>query len=396
MYMEAIKSLVDGQRELDQIVAKDTERKQLIRLAVVQALRLNGSINQKKNASREPTPTTISPNHEYELIINKLKQEHATKDKVFESKIETLKDELARLKQQIKEQNETVSAVQSMTNYNTKSRHSGNNINSSFSTSPYVSKLFNSKSYLSPTTNSLNKSISGSTSTATSLADVSTILSPIQPKRKVNLAATKPKRSYFNFNHMKKFHEEAMALGISTDIEVPIKKGNDQKLNVRGASVSNAVDSSSILGSLETSEVVKTPSKQVQAANTSVTNVTNFLTDGDEEEEDGETTFASANSTLNGQIPSSSSDEKGTKKKKKLQLWKSEATKITPSEDVNNNSPNKGLNLEDEETNTLNYYQDSNFLEDTETPKKLKRNARDRAASGRVTKKRKKNVFKID
>lgn len=69
---------------------------------------------------------------------------------------------------------------------------------------------------------------------------------------------------------------------------------------------------------------------------------------------EAEENFQSANTTL--------TEEAGLKKKKKIQLLSANASKVSLE------PQGKGLNVEDEDLNSLNYYHDDNFQEDHSSP----------------------------
>lgn len=184
----------DTKFELQAIEQEDQLRKKLISLAILKVITI----------SQPPTPqnNNINPNdnieeltkkcHNYEIIINKLKQEWTTKEKVSESKIEKMKDDINKLKQQIKDNTSNPTQNYNQTSLNSKRINNRNDFNSNrrltFATSPYLSRIMTSNSkgsssnYLSPTANSINKSIFAPDKRG------SNILSPIQQRQ-----ITKPK-----------------------------------------------------------------------------------------------------------------------------------------------------------------------------------------------------------
>lgn len=424
MLVQSFSSFADGEFELQNLRSLDTQRKSLIKLAIVQAINISNANRAKallqevlKAPSRVITPTpTGEPKsaHEYEIIINKLKQDATTKDKVYESKIELLRNEVERLKNQLY-QNPLLTAggMSSMsssaplsagtalfssqsnsisnTNFSFGGNHGhghGHGHGLSFSTSPYLNKV--ARNYLTPTINSLSKSIDSVAS-----PEGLRILPAIENKKKLiqqqqQGQKAKPKRTYTNFNTLKKLNS---AEGITSD---DIMNGRTLKqLNVPNARRKpGIVTVTTLLSSVASG--ISTPSKSKNVtSDEEMGSLSSFADDDDED------TFASANSTLSNSV-ASNGNTAGQKKKKKLKLWKSEATKVSiPKEadasipSTNNTSPNKGLNLEEEDLNTLNYYQDSNWTEESEfTPKKDQKKRTISDENG--TKKRKKNVFKID
>lgn len=168
MYTSLHKSQ-DLRADLVSIVHQDAQRKSLVRLAVLKALQLG---HKRFKTSSEGFESRIDELHtkkrEYEVSLSKLRQHYITKERIQELKIEQLHDEVSRLKLQLKGKANVSARPAPQPRKNT----------SVFSTSPYLSRAMSQpreqKSYLSPTINSLNKSV---------LAD-STVLSPIPVRKK--------------------------------------------------------------------------------------------------------------------------------------------------------------------------------------------------------------------
>lgn len=95
----------EKRRELDLLEEYDNSRKQLIRLAVLKVVALAGGKAEPSATGLvvEALEELIHKCHSYELTINKLKQDWNTKEKLSESRIEKLKDDLAKLRQQLKD-----------------------------------------------------------------------------------------------------------------------------------------------------------------------------------------------------------------------------------------------------------------------------------------------------
>ncbi|EMG48730.1 hypothetical protein G210_0649 [Candida maltosa Xu316] len=103
--------------ELLQILHEDAQRKDLIKQAILQVV-ANSYFNPPKMSPRasralnrsspkvSPTKSRAQPTaeetNEFEVRINNLKLEHSTRSKLQETKIEALKDENIKLKEQIK------------------------------------------------------------------------------------------------------------------------------------------------------------------------------------------------------------------------------------------------------------------------------------------------------
>ncbi|EGW34236.1 uncharacterized protein SPAPADRAFT_59665, partial [Spathaspora passalidarum NRRL Y-27907] len=97
--------------ELDQLQYHDQQRKSLIRLAVLRVhalLRHKHDIPVTKRKSGTPRKNDLeqlrAQLNEYELSINKLKQEHSTQLKLQQAKFDVLKEENSKLKSKLKSQ----------------------------------------------------------------------------------------------------------------------------------------------------------------------------------------------------------------------------------------------------------------------------------------------------
>ncbi|CUM53707.1 uncharacterized protein AC631_00753 [Debaryomyces fabryi] len=428
------------QREIQQLEQNDEQRKNLIKLSILKIFYQSKSnnkapshtIDNSNSASASRIAELTKKNHDYELTINKLKQLHTTKEKLQESKLESLRDEIGKLKQQLKDQTRNKLQVPTLSQFQPTLEPSSSRPSSAFSTSPYVNKImFNqgsgglAKNYLSPTVNSINKSIFASDSK-------SSILSPIQHKRKV-LVPTKAKREYTNYNSMKKQFEQngnlpqkestvepetpnkritrAASKKSSSPVTTPTRHSSNNT-NRSSPSVQTADLTPSrlpnngelfddkmrslddVINKSFTSANASEAENDAPDANSTTIESISSRTTGRGTHMSEDETFASANSSL------AKSSEKKDKKKKKLRLWKSEVSKVSISSpnDKTSKNRNKGLHLEDEGLNTLNYYQDENFLNDNnDTPKMSRKRKNDESETTPLTfKKKKKNVFKID
>lgn len=431
--------------EIQVLEYEDKQRKDLLKLAVLKIFHLSKSSGQglPKTIDNSDNPNTsriadlTKKNHEYELAINKLKQLHTTKEKLQESKLESLREEIGKLKQQLKEQPHNKYQVPTLVQFQPNIEHNISRPTSAFSTSPYVNKImFNqgsggpSKNYLSPTINSVNKSVFVSDSK-------SSILSPIQQKRKA-LAPAKAKREYTNYNSMKKQFEQNGQLPQRQETVEPETPNKRITRSVTKSESSPALTptrspiNSNRMSASPSSQVVTntafTPTKTVNngklfddrmkslddVINKSFTSANTSEAENDIPDANSTTiesttsrtpninaqvseddTFASANTSL------AKLSDKKDRKKKKLKLWKSEVSKISISSpnDKKYNAHSKGLHLEDEGLNTLNYYQDENFFnENNDTPKvsRKRRMNEETESTPLVFKKKKKNIFRID
>ncbi|CAH2353048.1 hypothetical protein CLIB1423_09S01640 [[Candida] railenensis] len=444
--MSFTRSFVESEKELDSIIRSDIERKSLIKLAVVQAINTCQKYKQNITKDRVAEETVDhKSSHDYDLIISKLKQEHATKEKIYESKIEALNEEIEKLKDStFSEPSSQISRPSSAGLSSTSTSRPG----LSFSTSPYLNKLSStSRNYLSPTINSLSKSIASVPSPDDHLG--STILSPIQAKKKVSMhqqANPKPKRTYTNFNTLKRMNPGGPSIDdiIKGRVLKQLNVPNARRAHVIQNNPSNASEPPTTTVITATSVTTTrsepgTPSKpstnQNEAETENGLESANIGSSFDESQgpfsaatsmaTSDDDFYASANSTLNNlEVGQQNKDDSSSKKrtKKKVQLSKSGARKLSHADgqqlgtpeagnsslvkqepgiggenslfSKNDTSPNKGLNLEDEDLNTLNYYQDSNWTEENDsTPK---RGASRMGSDGGGQKKRRRIIFKID
>lgn len=356
---------LETQNELRELENRDEKRKSLIRLAVLRVIALNKVAEHKPQT--DEMEHLVTKNHEYQVIIDKIKQEHSTKEKLQASKIETMKEEITKLKLQLKANTITPSA-------------------SSGGYSSGLQWLRNQESLHSSTLNSrlklkYNEGVSSSALSPTyptSLQNVSdnssVILTPLR-KKKFPIPTTK--REYTNYNTLRKKIEEKMnnpGTTIPLSKSTPIKDNTPEKLETRTNSFSKRAESTPISNKIE-------PERDISSANTSRNTSLVSATDDD--------TFASANSSL-GSVKSVEST-KSEKKKKRLKLWKSEATKVTLESEKREND-----NLDDVNMNSVAYYQDSNFLPESSPSRKPQKRGSDEVTPAPSNVKRKKNIFKID
>ncbi|KAK6459009.1 uncharacterized protein RJT20DRAFT_124139 [Scheffersomyces xylosifermentans] len=436
---EILKSHYDGDSELKSILNEEESRKSLIRLAVLKVVLLNRA-KPKRSKTNESDEITILKKqvNDYELSTNKLKQEHSTKYKLQEAKLESAKDEINKLKEQAKL---LTSQIQAQTNnqYGTSQYHvptasefkpkiSLSNLpkpNSSLGIQKFSltkpTTAFSAKNYLSPTFNSINKSVYGSDT-------LGSVLTPLQSRVK-----GKPRGKYITSrtlhtlgsptsNRFNTLMGKASGAGavVSSDGKTAenVNNGSDKTITSNKEQTSTAFQPSpaktpsrqAFIDNFDNSSGSSSPSPDFTptrlssdkttlpstkdsaeddfATKTSVQSKLESLTQTDDE------TFASANSTLLNSANNSAAEIQVKKKTKKLQLWKSGASKVPLTAPERKS---QSLGLEDENLNSLNYYEDGNFANDESPPKpSKKRIIEESSPEPSINKRRKHNVFKID
>lgn len=389
---------------LHSIEAKDEDRKNLIKLAVLKLFHIEVFRKQNLDGHSLSTKGTKTPNevlltekvHNYEVEINKMKQQFSTKEKLQESKMESLKDEITQLRRELKKEKSngdlvpisTLGKIQTLA-YGIKSRNS-------FSTSPYLNKaLFGDQSSSRGSIKGTNKLFNqGETG----------ILSPIT--RKVKVPKSQAKREYINFNSMKKRFQEQQCQNTKTDSKEETADSEDKNEEISavtkdGSSGKLFNDESSTLD-----EVIQyaTPSRSKEGASKSspsakrsieASNSQSKIHESSEPSNLEEDSFTSANASL---------DLEPKSKKKKLKLWKNKASKVLQDSSfalVESTPRPKGLHLDDEALDSLKYYKDENFIgENAESTPKVSKKRQLNEANDDIdlpsSKKRKKHVFKID
>lgn len=336
------------QEEVKTIERENESRKLLIRLAVLRVLSLRAP--EKSKGTKLETPPSLAGSvpadatkklHDYELRISVLKLQLSTKEKVHEAQVDELKDLIALLQKQIDENATSVPARRNVSN---------------------PVSLWSKTSLISPPTSS-----------GRSISLGSRLLSP--------------SKSVFNtalpvFKRLKVFNVKGNSfndLGIES-----IASSASLKLSQTNSAKTNGAYFSSPNSSVENSPVKKTSPTPVGEgadfdgpANVELempgpdANSTNLsLSEPDE-------TFLSANGTL--------TDDAGQKKKKKIQLLSTSASKVLLE------PQGKGLDVEDEDLNSLNYYNDDNFQEDNSSPIRPTK----RKLEGGEQPPKKRHVFKI-
>lgn len=338
------------QEQVRSIEIKDESRKLLIRLAVLKMLSLRGSDSTKSTKQQQsPQPTSTIPEniseklHDYELRISVLKLQLSTKEKVHEAQVDELKDLVGQLQKQLDER----------TSIEPKPRLVSNPV-----------RTYNRTSFLSPPTSS-GRLMSMSSRLLSPGQSVFSATSPIFAK----LEVIKGKGNSFA-----DFGLESIASKASLKLSQTEEK--KKKPEVYFSSPNSSVESTprkkeGLETILRKSDEVESSGLALPDPNANLTNIS--VSDGDE-------TFQSANATL------SEDTSLGSKKKKKIHLLSTHATKIMLEQ-----LQGKGLNVEDEDLNSLNYYQDDNFQEENSSPiRQSKRSLDDGEDSPR-----KRHVFKI-
>lgn len=122
-------------RRLDQLVHQDDSRKAMIRLAIMK-VRSSKLVDSKTSRLPPDSEELLKKCHNYELTINRLKQEFNTKDKMNESAIEKLKADIAKIRK------EKTQLQNSINNKPTKSisKPNSSRLNLSFSNTPYLTR----------------------------------------------------------------------------------------------------------------------------------------------------------------------------------------------------------------------------------------------------------------
>ncbi|EGV60672.1 hypothetical protein PSN45_001556 [Yamadazyma tenuis] len=382
-------------RALDALEEQDADRKQLIRLAVMHVIGLS---QRKTGSAPVPSGTSEDLNQKclnYELSINKLKQEWNTKDKINEATIDKLKQEIAKLKQQLKRPGSSQGSSNLF--YNTKHPQLKPQTSLSYSTSPYLSRALDTKSFLSPTLNSLNKTTvrnpllvspiqnterRGKYMTSNTMKQLQVPKRQTKPTRSILETPTKglydppspnksPSRMSFveNFDKSDSSNDES---GYGTLFNGKVKlsttssrkvSNNEGKENILMEEKEGPdANSTSIMGDDSENITVITANSNVDSSN-----------NASEDEE-----YASANSTVAG-----ASNTSGKRKQSKRLNFAESRTQ----------SLSQGLNLDQDGANSLDYYKEGNFAEGAdESP-----NFKTKASTSTTTtfEKKKRRVFKI-
>lgn len=365
-------------QRIGELEAANEHRKSLIALAVLQILAVRSTKDAVSVSELDLRIKSLSDlNHDHQLQLARLRHLSSTKEKIHEAKIEALVQENARLKQALSHTLKvpSVSSFQPRIALNI--------------TRPAAFGKAQSKNYLAPALNSLSKAEGSKEGTETS------ILSPISRKREVLRLL---KGDLFSITNTQDVNVDdiadvklsgppAGAAGPEPTKGVPSRTSSQQLSKTLEASNAGTPETTPTKKSTNTTTSILTDMDEPDANSTTLVTATSghsgILSDDD--------IFASANSTLNGNMSLGSVLFK--KKKKKMLLSRTDAAKL-PLGEVKHKAQGKGLNIEDEDLNTLNYYDDDNFKDDKAG---LPVANRKRPLSLDIPEpKRRKNVFTID
>lgn len=460
-YIESIRSIEE----------QNEDRKKLIRLAVLKVVLLSSTATTKATKSnssptiKNSTDSKLDPNvrkitednHKYELAISKLEQQSLTKERISESKIESLREEIDRLKKEISLQDKRNGA---------RSAKSFNPSTASLLTKPntFTSSYLNANPYsrnlLSPPTDSVKKaSLSPSeddygilspikmskirkskSGIFDSTDDLHDLLNNKSSKSKENESASKFKNSLINTrptvlksptrrSFVKNFDASLESL-LTTPTKDPKMKRKWSNSASTSAATSRSGSAGSFVSKLRTTsnDLKESDVDQPDANSTSLlnTNVNNLQLMPLASEFEDESFVSATNLSQDDYLTSTSTpanhalknnNNVGKKKKRRIQILKSQASKFQVSDPnvqaVRDGS--LGLHLENEDIDSLNYYDDENFkstenspriniqkstlgkqIEQQKQPSVEPTNGSQTALREPVFKKKKKNVFKID
>lgn len=361
----------ERRRQIDVLEQEDSRRKQMIRLAITRVVSLSQTVSAPKTANENIEKLTQKCLN-YELTINKLKQEWNTRDKLNEAKIDKLKEEVSKLKQKGKPSGGSILAGSSL----------GNGLprtSLTYATSPYLSRAVGSKNFLSPTLNSLNKSTNKNPMLVSPIGNrrgkyvtAKTMKNAIQkPTNPVITPKEKPKITNTEWNLSLTMNKSPTRMSFVENFD--LSDSNDDVLNIfneKDTTPTNKRTSTSVIGSAERDAP--------DANSTAIIEETVIIGGSDRSgvSTDDEDVFASANSTLNSTT--------GAKRKHIKRL------NLAGSLIEGKRSVSRGLSVEQDGINSLDYYKDNNFTEGNEESPNFKR-----TVSGDFEKK-KRRVFKIN
>lgn len=317
---------------LRDIENEDADRRRLIQLCVFKMLTLKSTIEpeSKTNTATKTAPAVAAKAaaalpeklHDYELRISVLKQQLSTKEKVHEAQVDELKERVAYLQTQLDEKEPARAGRPKIL-------------------SPPLS-AGNSRSLLA-------QSGFGKPTIAHSI---------FSPLARPNLL--KGKGNSFSSS------KSPFGLNFASQASLKLSQSESTKTNAYFSSP-NTSTSFEQTPSRNPAKLTKLDDHENPAANLTLANMTS----------EGDETFQ----TANGSITLVS----GKKKKKKIQLLSSEASKVILD------LQGKGLHVEDEDLNSLNYYEDENFKDETKhSPVRAKR-----PLEGGEEPAKKRHVFKI-
>lgn len=318
------------QQQIQEIERQNETRKLLIKLAVVRML---GLIEKPTVQSPQSLPDNVSEKlHDYELRVSVLKLQLSTKEKVHEAQVDELKDLVALLQKQLDETTK-------------------NDVRSRLVSNP--TRSLSRTTFFSPPS-SAGRSVSLSGKILSPGRSVLSGSSPVFTKLRIFEGKD---RSFGDF--------EMIASQASLKLSQNSKKIPERYFS----SPTSSVESTPKRG---TEEPQSTGSNE-NANDEPDANLTHLSASEADE------TFQSANTTLTEDAALQK------KKKKRMHLLSSHATRVTVD------LQGKGLNVEDEDLNSLNYYHDDNFQEEHSSPLRPPKRALDDAEEPP----RKRHVFKI-
>lgn len=388
--------------ELLQLLHEDKNRTSLIRLAVLQIVTNNhfkygtdintprrtrsgklrpDTVTEKDNKGKTVNTKSDSEQaREYEVTLNKLKLEHTTTSKLQEAKIQSLKEENAKLKMQLKnnssKNNASINTSFSSIFTSSKTRSSiftTRNVKSSSSSVSKIGVRSKSNTENSPVSFTLNKPIFEPAST---------------PVKKSKLTFPKSLKSINQLSFSQTYTEATTTStsGVPSSSAVPSSPTRPSSLT--------ASTPSKYISAFDKSDNSSSPEF---SPNRSQNNTKNLENDADNSESVETGGFVSANTSVGSSDNESSGDpKKKVKTTRKLQLAKS--AKMERTRNVSNDKKNNGKlahGLDDDELNPLKYYEDSNFKDiGLSPPTKRKHNELDNTKKLKVRKK--KNIFSID
>ncbi|CUM64131.1 uncharacterized protein PRCAT00001722001 [Priceomyces carsonii] len=349
-----IRKYYKTKEEIRQIEFENDKRKSLIRLAVLKVLALSQKANHRTKSKLdidEAESILYKKTAEYELRMNKLKQNFASKELLYNSKHEALRQEIKKLKQDIKSRPK--SSIASLSNALQPDVSVPGFKTPNFTTNAIGMHLKpgdkeETKSFESPVMNSLMKTIF-------STGKDDDILTPVRSSRKIVYPIHK-KKEYTNYNTIRKRVESLQS--------VPSKENKENTPHTpdrREESIgTNQKPNSSFIANFENSPVSRSPSPEFSPTRTSkdvLQDIENsfkeqrsisgsFATEKD--------SFVSANSSFQTEVLNDKAKTK--RKRKKLQLWKAETTHLSTGKQSDSTT-----NIEDEDMNSAKYYLDSNF-----------------------------------
>lgn len=403
----SLQKLLNSLEELRRIEHENERRKNLIRLAVLRVVTLTGKSKRAKKSNAAPSPELAVEgdleglkklselNQEYVVVISKLKQLYATKEQLQESKIEALKEEVDKLKLELK--------WKASTSKYELNKHVPFSQGSGAFKSSYLNSNPLSNEYLSPPSKALFSSND----------HIDSILSPLKiTKSKNRLASKKPTKgdifnnntnelyTMLNHNHETPRKSPSRLSFVqnfdnshdSTRLSF-VKNIDSSKDSIQTPTKPNKLPRGSNPSKLPRGDLSKLPKdySPVPFLHSTANNLE--VSDGSDDDDD---TFVSAHMS----VSSDTSDNGPKRKKRKLQILTSQASKIQIA-NVLPRDISGGLHLEDEDVNTLNYYHDDNFQDDSfNEPLKHKvpvqKSVKTPAEAVQNPVKTKKNVFKID